>query len=73
MGRDGANKPWSNPLANCPGRLNTGSACLSRVVAKSAALRFHLLLKTALAPLLLLSKPHPLRWAAVWVPPAAAF
>ena len=25
------------------------------------------------APLLLLSKRHPLRWAAVWVPPAAAY
>ena len=40
---------------------------------KVRLLRFHPMMKSAPAPLLLLSKPHPLRWAVVWVPPTAAF
>ena len=39
---------------------------LPRVVAKSAQLRFRLTMKTAFAPLLLLSNANPLRWALRW-------
>ena len=42
------------------------AAGYGRIFAKSAQLRFRLAAKTALAPLLLLSKPNPLRWASVW-------
>ena len=60
------------PIHNSPGGLNTGGAGLGLVVPKSARLRFRLPAKAAPAPLLLLPKPNPLRWASVWAPPAAA-
>ena len=41
---------------------------IHRVVAKSAVLRFHLAVKTAPAPLLLLFPPQTLRWFAEGVP-----
>jgi hypothetical protein len=46
--------------------LGESEFALRLVVAKSAQLRFRLTAKTALAPLLLLSKPNPLRWASIW-------
>ena len=61
-----------DPFQDSPRCLDTGGPGLSLVVAKSACLRFRLSAKAAPAPLLLLSKPNPLRWASVWLPPAAA-
>ena len=60
------------PLTDDPCHFDTGCACLCRVVAKSAPLHFRLAAKLPSASLLLLSKSNPLRWASIWLPPAAA-